>query len=105
VRPRYRSRKALAGDNPRALATRRADSADQVQLTCAAPSPLPCFLEVLILEGLKRNFSEVLILGDFKSNAENEIRGVLEVLIPEGLKFDFSEVLILGGLRAKNFEL
>jgi hypothetical protein len=69
------------------------------------PSPLPCFFEVLIIEGLERDFSEVLIIKDFKSNAENEIRGVLEVLILEGLKFDFSEVLILGGLGATNFEL
>jgi hypothetical protein len=69
------------------------------------PSPLPCFLEVLILGELQRDFSEVLILEDFKSNAENEIRGVLEVLILEGLKFDFSEVLILGGLGAKKGEL
>jgi hypothetical protein len=66
------------------------------------PSPLPCFLEVLILEELERDFSEVLILGDFKSNVENEIQTVLEVLILEGLKFDFSEVLILEGLRVKN---
>ena len=64
--------------------------------------PLPCFLEVLILEELERDFSEVLILGDFKSNVENEIQTVLEVLILEGLKFDFSEVLILEGLRVKN---
>jgi hypothetical protein len=69
------------------------------------PSPLPLFLEVLILEGLRREFSEVLILGDLKSNGENEIRGVLEVLILGGLKFDFSEVLILGGLGAKRGEL
>jgi hypothetical protein len=67
--------------------------------------PLPCFLEVLILEELKRDFSEVLILGDLKSIAKNEIRRVLEVLILEGLKFDFSEVLILEGLRATNREL
>jgi len=60
---------------------------------------------VLILEGLKRNFPEVLILVDFKPFMENEIRGVLEVLILEGLKIRFSEVLILGGLEATNFEL
>jgi len=71
----------------------------------ADPSPLPCFLEVLILEGLERDFSEVLILGDFKPIAENEIRGVLEVLILEGLKFDFSEVLILGGLGREECEI
>ena len=71
-------------------------------MTLGPGCPLPCFLEVLILEGLKREFSEVLILGEFKSIAENEIQGVLEVLIPEGLKFDFSEVLILEGLRVKN---
>jgi len=71
----------------------------------ADPSPLPCFLEVLILEGLKRKISEVLILVDFKPFMESEIRGVLEVLILEGLKIDFSEVLILGGLEATNFEL
>jgi hypothetical protein len=69
------------------------------------PSPIPCFLEVLIVEGLQRNFSEVLILVEFKPVAENEIRGVLEVLIPEGLKFDSSEVLILGGLGAGKREL
>jgi hypothetical protein len=67
-----------------------------------APSLLPPFLEVLILEELKREISEVLILGDFKSNVENKIRGVLEVLIIKGLESDFSEVLILEGLRAKN---
>jgi hypothetical protein len=71
----------------------------------ARTPPPPSFLEVLILEGLKRDFSEVLILVDFKPIAENEIRGVLEVLILEGLKIDFSEVLILGGLGAANFEL
>jgi hypothetical protein len=69
------------------------------------PLPPPPFLEVLILEGLKCDFSEVLILVDFKPFMEREIRAVLEVLILEGLKFDFSEVLILGGLRATNFEL
>jgi hypothetical protein len=74
-------------------------------MTLGPGCPLPCFLEVLILEGLKREFSEVLILGEFKSIAENEIQGVLEVLIPEGLKFDFSEVLILGGLGAEKREL
>jgi hypothetical protein len=63
------------------------------------------FLEVLIVEGLGRDFSEVLILVDFKPIAENEIRRVLEVLIVEGLKFNFSEVLILGGLKAGKFEL
>jgi len=71
----------------------------------ARPSPLPCFLEVLIPGGLEGNFSEVLILGDFKPFMENEIRRILEVLIPEGLKVDFSEVLILEGLGATNFEL
>jgi hypothetical protein len=69
------------------------------------PSPLPCFLEVLILEELEREISEVLILVDFKPFTENKIRRVLEVLIPEGLKIDFSEVLILGGLGTANFEL
>jgi hypothetical protein len=69
------------------------------------PSPLPCFLEVLIIVGLERDFLEVLIIKDFKSIGENKIRGVLEVLIIKGLKFDFSEVLILGGLGATNFEL
>jgi hypothetical protein len=69
------------------------------------PSPLPLFLEVLILGRLRRKISEVLIIKDFKSFAENEIRGVLEVLILKGLKFDFSEVLILEGLGATNFEL
>jgi hypothetical protein len=67
--------------------------------------PLPCFLEVLILEGLRREFSEVLILVGLKSFRMNMMRGFLEVLIPEGLKTDFSEVLILGGLGATNFEL
>jgi hypothetical protein len=71
----------------------------------AHPSPLPLFLEVLIIEGLERDFSEVLIIGDLKSNGENEIRVALEVLIIKGLKFDFSEVLILEGLRAKKREL
>jgi len=62
-------------------------------------------LEVLILEGLRREFSEVLILVGLKSFRMNMMRGFLEVLIPEGLKTDFSEVLILGGLGATNFEL
>jgi hypothetical protein len=69
------------------------------------PTPLPHFLEVLILEGLPRDFSEVLILVDFKPIVEKEIQRVLEVLILEGLKIDFPEVLILRGLGATNFEL
>ena len=74
------------------------------QFGALSPSPR-CFLEVLILGGLGRDFSEVLILIGLKSFRMSEIRAVLEVLILEGLKFDFSEVLILGGLRATNFEL
>jgi hypothetical protein len=70
-----------------------------------APSPLPLFLEVLILGGLPRDFSEVLILVELKSFRMNAMRRVLEVLIIKGLKFDFSEVLILEGLEATNFEL
>jgi hypothetical protein len=65
------------------------------------PTPLPCFLEVLIPNDFKSLFPEVLILRDFKSFAP-------EVLILAGLKlFVFSEiqksreileVLILGEL-------
>jgi hypothetical protein len=62
-------------------------------------------LEVLIPGWLERDFSEVLILVDFKLIAENEIRGALEVLIVKRLKFDFSEVLILEGLGAGKREL
>jgi hypothetical protein len=65
------------------------------------PSPLPCFLEVLILNDFKSFEPEVLILMDFKSlfpevlilrelkppriNEMREIENFLEVLIPEGL--------------------
>jgi hypothetical protein len=62
------------------------------------PSPLPCFLEVLILRDFKSLCPEVLILGDFKSLFP-------EVLILVGLKSlgmraiqkiaKFLEVLIL----------
>jgi hypothetical protein len=85
------------------------------------PSPLPCFLEVLILKDFKSFEPEVLILLDFKSlfpevlilvgfktcgirkmQGIGELRGDLsEVLIPEGLKRNFSEVLILGRLRVR----
>jgi hypothetical protein len=68
------------------------------------PSPLRCFLEVLILHDFKPLFPEVLIPVDFKSFAP-------EVLILVGLKSrvmselqkcaKFSEVLILQGLEAK----
>jgi hypothetical protein len=84
-------------------------------------SPLPCFLEVLILNDFKSFEPEVLILMDFKSlfpevlilvgfktlrirrmQGIDELRGdLVEVLIPEGLKCDFSEVLNLKGLRVK----
>ena len=37
------------------------------------PPPPPCFLEVLILEGLKSKFTEVLIIGDFKWPLMSEI--------------------------------
>ena len=60
---------------------------------------------MLILEGLKRDFSEVLILVGLTSFKMNMMRGLLEVLILEGLKMDFSEVLILGRLETPNFEL
>ena len=63
--------------------------------------PIPCFLEVLILGGLERNFSEVLILEELKSFRMNVLRGLLEVLIPGKLQTRFSEVLILEGLEAK----
>jgi hypothetical protein len=66
-----------------------------------APTPLPCFLEVLILKDFKSLFPEVLILVDFKSFAP-------EVLILVGLKCKgmsempdlrkILEVLILGEL-------
>jgi hypothetical protein len=65
------------------------------------PSPLPCFLEVLILKDFKSFELEVLILIDFKSlfpevlilvelksrriNEMREVENLLEVLIPEGL--------------------
>jgi hypothetical protein len=64
-------------------------------------TPLPCFLEVLILKDFKSFEPEVLILMDFKSLFP-------EVLILVGLKLcvinemreigKFSEVLIPGGL-------
>src|SRR5271154_5922635 len=67
-------------------------------------SPLPRFLEVLILKDFKSLFPEVLIPGDFKSFAP-------EVLILVDLKScgmseirrfaKFPEVLILRGLEAK----
>jgi hypothetical protein len=62
-------------------------------------------LEVLILGGLEREISEVLILEGLKSFRMKKIQGSLEVLILEGLKFDFSEVLILGGLRGEKCEI
>jgi hypothetical protein len=65
------------------------------------PSPLPCFLEVLILNDFKsfepevlilRDFKslfpEVLILVDFKALRMSELQKnekILEVLIPKGL--------------------
>jgi hypothetical protein len=65
------------------------------------PSPLSCFLEVLILNNFKSFEPEVLILIDFKSlfpevlilvklkswriNEMREIGNFSEVLIPEGL--------------------
>jgi hypothetical protein len=69
------------------------------------PLPLPCFLEVLILEELQRDFSEVLIPVGLKSFGMNVMRGFLEVLILEGLKSDFSEVLILEELRRERCEI
>jgi hypothetical protein len=86
------------------------------------PTPLPCFLEVLILGDFKSLFPEVLILGDFKSFAPEVLILVglksfgmsameefarftgcfLEVLILVEIKRDFSEVLILQGLSAGN---
>jgi hypothetical protein len=79
------------------------------------PTPLPCFLEVLILNNFKSLFPELLIPGDFKSFApevlilvglkslgmnviENSAK-FLEVLILVGLGFRFSEVLILEDLE------
>jgi len=51
-----------------------------------SPSPLPCFLEVLILKDFKSLFPEVLILRDFKSLSP-------EVLILVSLKsFVMSEI-------------
>jgi hypothetical protein len=57
------------------------------------PTPLPCFLEVLILKDFKSLFPEVLIPIDFKSFAPevlilvglksfgvNEMRGFLKIL-------------------------
>jgi hypothetical protein len=65
------------------------------------PTPLPCFLEVLILRDFKSLFPEVLILHDFKSLSP-------EVLILVGLKWrvisrmqnldEILEVLILEDL-------
>ena len=59
----------------------------------AIPTPIPCFLEVLILNDFKSLFPEVLILIDFKSFAPevlilvdlkvmrmNEIRGFFGIL-------------------------
>jgi hypothetical protein len=82
------------------------------------PSPLPCFLEVLILNDFKSFEPEVLILIDFKSlfpevlilvglkswriNEMQEFENFLEVLIPEGLQGGVAEVLILRELRAIN---
>jgi hypothetical protein len=67
------------------------------------PSPLPCFLEVLILKDFKSFEPEVLILMEFKSLFP-------EVLIPVGLKglrmselrkvLNFVEVLIPAKLWA-----
>jgi hypothetical protein len=54
-----------------------------------ALSPPPCFLEVLILDGLKRKIAEVLILVGLKSFVMNAIQN----------RRDFLEVLILKGLR------
>jgi hypothetical protein len=71
----------------------------------AYPSPLPLFLEVLILEDLERDFSEVLIPVGLKSFRINMIRGFLEVLILKGLKSDFSEVLIPEELRREECEI
>jgi hypothetical protein len=85
---------------------RRIERADGVILLNLEvyPSPLPCFLEVLILEGLQRDFSEVLILEGLKSFRMSTMQGVLEVLILKGLKNDFSEVLILEELRREKRE-
>jgi hypothetical protein len=82
------------------------------------PTPLPCFLEVLILKDFKSFEPEVLILMDFKSlfpevlilvglkswriNEMQEIENFLEVLIPEELQGGVAEVLILRELRAIN---
>ena len=82
------------------------------------PSPLPCFLEVLILHDFKSFEPEVLILGDFKSlfpevlilvdfkpwliRELQKIENFLEVLILEGIQGDFSEPLILHVLWASN---
>jgi hypothetical protein len=61
-------------------AERRAPAAGlKIRAPSVAPTPLPCFLEVLILRDFKSLFPEVLILDDFKSFAP-------EVLILVGLK-------------------
>jgi hypothetical protein len=82
------------------------------------PSPLPCFLEVLILKDFKSFEPEVLILIEFKSlfpevlilvglkswriNEMRKFENFLEVLIPEELQGGVAEVLILRELRAIN---
>jgi hypothetical protein len=61
----------------------------QLQLELQLDPPPPVFLEVLILDGLKSKFTEVLIIGDFKWPRMSEMQNVQE----------FLEVLILKGLR------
>jgi hypothetical protein len=80
------------------------------------PSPLPCFLEVLILKDFKSLSPEVLILIDFKSFAPEVLilvglksfimremqkpAKILEVLIPADL-VKLPKLLILLALEAK----
>jgi len=62
----------------------------QLQLELQLGPPPPVLLEVLILGSLKRKFTEVVIIGDFKSPRMSEIQNVhkfLEVLILKGVRW------------------
>jgi hypothetical protein len=66
------------------------------------PSPLPCFLEVLIIKDFKSFEPEVLILGDFKSLFPEvliliEFKSLLMSKLQKNA--NFLEVLILGVLH------